>query len=49
MLRTGTHTYGMDKPKTCAKELEELVLALELELELEPLVVGQLVEVLEVI
>ena len=47
LLRTGTHTYGMDEPITCASELEELALALELELE--PLVALQLVEVLEMI
>ena len=23
LLRTGTHTYGMDEPITCAEELEE--------------------------
>jgi hypothetical protein len=37
----------MDEPITCASELEELALALELELE--PLVALQLVEVLEMI
>jgi hypothetical protein len=36
LLRTGTHTHTrihMDEPITCAGELEELVLALALEVE----------------